>query len=168
MSTKTTLPYAVLIAILLLGCGQRQPAADAQASSTSTASASAATSSETSSTTVGGITLQASTVSIASLNAEVAGRYGIDPGKQGVLLLLMARDAEGNAIDTGSLRLTATASALPDSPSPLALRKFETEGLTDYIGVLEAKAPSSVQFRVTAINGSARADIATNAELPPQ
>ena len=40
--------------------------------------------------------------------------------------------------------------------------------MTDYIGVLRATPPASVQFKLTAIRGGSRADIATTAELYPR
>jgi hypothetical protein len=40
--------------------------------------------------------------------------------------------------------------------------------MTDYIGVLEAKAPASVQFKLTATHGGSRADVASTAELYPR
>ena len=163
---RSTVTASLVLALLSTGCRPGQDPSATHASSAATASA--GTSQATSSTTVGGITLQASTVSVTDLNPQIANRYGIDPGKQGILLLLMARDADGNAIDTSSLQLSATASTLPDPPKPLELRKIETDGLTDYIGVLEANPPATAQFRITAINGGARADIATTAELQPR
>ena len=40
--------------------------------------------------------------------------------------------------------------------------------MTDYIGLLQARAPASVQFKLTATRGGSRADIATSAELYPR
>ena len=65
-------------------------------------------------------------------------------------------------------QLRATAAVLPDPPRPLALRAIRTDGMTDYIGVLHAKAPASVQFKLVATRGGSRADIATTAELYPR
>ena len=153
------------ICLALCACG-RDPTATSSA--TATASASAHTQSASAGTTVGGVTLQASTVAIADLNDAVAARYGIDRAKDGVLLLITVRDAAGNAADPGDLHLAATASALPDPPKPLELRAIRTDGMTDYIGVLHAAPPASVQFRLTATRGGSRSEIATTAELYPR
>ena len=50
---------------------------------------------------VGGATLQTSTMDVADLNDAVAERYAIDRSRQGVLLLVTVRDADGNGIAPG-------------------------------------------------------------------
>ena len=149
----------LLACIAIAACNRGQPVQPATPMTSASASAT---------TTVGGISLQSSTIALADLNAQVASRYRITPGKDGIVLVLMARDAAGDAVDTRNLQLSATASTLPDPPQPLELRMIDTNGLTDYIGVLHANAPATAQFRITAINGSARADITTTAELRPR
>ena len=155
---------ALLSATAITACGRNETPAAAQAApapSTAAQSASA-------STTVGGVTLQTSTVAIADLNDTIATRYGIDRTQEGLLLLVTVRDAAGNGIDAGDLQLSATAGVLPDPPKPLELRTIQTDGMTDYLGVLQAKAPASVQFKLTATRGGSRADISTTAELYPR
>ena len=122
----------------------------------------------TASTSVGGATLQTSTVALADLNATAAARYGIDRTADGVMLLVTVRDHAGNGIDIGDLQLSASASALPDPPTPLELRAVQTDGMTDYLGVVQARAPATVAFKLTAVRGGSRADIATTAELQPR
>lgn len=151
------------IALAIAACGRSEPVASNASAQTSTPHQSA-----TASTTVGGVTLQASTVAIADLNDAVAARYGIDRTQEGLLLLVTVRDNAGNGIDPGDLQLRATAAALPDPPKPLDLRAISTDGMTDYIGVLRAEPPASVQFKLTATRGGSRSEIATNAELQPR
>ena len=158
---RTILVTSCLISCLATAC-QRAPQAPA------TAQATAATTQAVASTRVGGVTLQTSTVATADINAQIAQRYGIDAASEGLVLLVTVRDDAGNAVDPGNLQLSATASVLPDPPAPLALRKIDAERLTDYIGVLPARAPASAQFRITATKDGARADIATTAELFPR
>ena len=153
--------HIAAIALVLAACGRGETTATATSAATPGASATAGT-------TVGGVTLQASTVAIADLNDAVARRYGIDRAQDGVLLLVTVRDAAGNGADPGDLRLAATAAALPDPPKPLDLRAIRTDGMTDYIGVLRATPPASVQFKLTATRGGSRADIATTAEIYPR
>jgi hypothetical protein len=150
---------AAILLLALTACGRNETAPPAVAMPASSAAASA---------TVGDATLQASTVAIADLNATIASRYGIVLAQEGVLLLVTVRDAAGNGIDPGDLRVTATAGTLTDSPRPLELRAISTDGMTDYIGVFRAKAPASVQFKLAATRAGARADIATTAELQPR
>src|SRR5690606_39878731 len=101
-------------------------------------------------------------------NDTIAARYGIDRAQEGLLLLVTVRDAAGDGTDPGDLQLSATASALPDPPKPLPLRAIHGDGMTDYIGLFHARPPASVQFRLTATRGGARAEIATSAELYPR
>ena len=150
---------AAILLVALAACGRSEAPTPAAAMPASSAAASA---------TVGGATLQASTVAIADLNATIASRYGIDLAQDGVLLLVTVRDAAGNGIDPGDLQVTATAGTLTDPLKPLDLRAISTDGMTDYIGVFRAKAPASVQFKLTATRSGARADIATTAELQPR
>ena len=154
---RTILVTSCLISCLATAC-QRAPQAPATAATTQAVA----------STRVGGVTLQTSTVATADINAQIAQRYGIDAASEGLVLLVTVRDDAGNAVDPGDLQLSATASVLPDPPTPLALRKIDAEGMTDYIGVLPARAPASAQFRITATKDGARADIATTAELFPR
>lgn len=144
-----------LLALTLAGCNGRESAVPAQPMQINA----------TATTTVGGATLQTSTMDVADLNDMVATRYAIDQGSSGLLLLLTVRDANGNGIEPGDLRLDAVAGALPDAPKPLLLRPITTNGMTDYIGVFNARPPASVQFRISAVRNGARAEISTTAEL---
>ena len=160
MRSLTLAALAVSIALCACSPGQPPPpAASAAAPSTPTARASA---------TLGDTVLQVSTVPLADLGDAVASRYGIDLRGEGVLLLVTVRNAAGDAIDVADLQLDATATVLPQGPVALPLRRIETAGLTDYIGVLETRLPATVQFRITAAHGGARAEISTSADLQPR
>ena len=149
---------ACLLALALAACGGRDSAVPAQRMQ-SPASAT---------TTVGGATLQVSTMAVTDLNNAVARRYAIDRSDSGVLLLVTVRDADGNGIEPGDLRLDTLAGTLADAPKPLALHSITTGGMTDYIGVFRATPPATVQFRLSAVRNGARAEIATTAELYPR
>jgi hypothetical protein len=153
----------VIAALVLCACGRSETAAAAAVATAASQAANARAK-----TTVGGVTLETSTVALANLGQAVAGRYGIDTRNEGVLLLVTVRDANGDAIDAGDLRLEATSAVLPEAPKPLPLRMIQTAGMTDYIGVVETRAPASIQFRLTATRGGARAEVATTAELLPR
>lgn len=151
---------AILLAIVLpllglAGCNGRESAVPAKPMQANAAAT----------TTVDGVTIQASTLDLADLNDMVAKRYAIERGNSGLMLLMTVRDASGNGIEPGDLRLDAVASALPDAPKPLALNPITTNGMTDYIGVFNARPPASVQFRISAVRNGARAEISTTAEL---
>jgi hypothetical protein len=148
----------VLPLLGLAGCGGRESAVPAQPMQTNA----------TATTTVGGATLQASTMDVADLNDIVARRYAIERGSSGLMLLVTVRDAAGNGIEPGDLRLDAVAGALLEAPKPLTLRPITTGGMTDYIGVFKASPPAMVQFKIGAVRNGTRAGIATTAELYPR
>ena len=158
---KIFAPLLLLSAIPMLSASCSRDTAPPAAPLTSTPSA-------TSTTTVGDATLQATAVSIANLNPSAATRYGLDRNHDGAFLLVTLRDADGNALSPNDLRLTATATVLPDAPKPLQLQPIVVEGMTDYIGVFAVKPPASVQFRITAIRGGARTEMTASAELYPR
>lgn len=147
----------LLLPLVLAACGGGNAPTPAKPHAGSSATAS-----------VGGATLQASTVALADLNATVAARYGLAAGDDGLLLLVTVRDAAGNGIDLGDLQLQATAAVLPDPPRPLALRAIRTGDMTDYLGVVRASAPASIAVTLAATRGGARTEIATTAELQPR
>ena len=151
------LPLLLLLPFALAACDRGQPVRVAAPMASTSQAAS-----------VGGATLQASTVALADLNATVAARYGLAAGDDGLLLLVTVRDADGNALAPGDLALQATAAVLPDPPAPLALREIRTGELVDYIGVVRAKAPASVQFRLSATRGGSRAEMASTADVQPR
>lgn len=161
-------PHAAVFAACLLalalpllglaGCNGREsavPATPMQANATAT-------------TTVGGATVHASTMDVADINDMVATRYAIERGGSGLMLLVTVRDADGNGIEPGDLRLDANAGTLTDTPKPLVLHPITTNGMTDYIGIFNARPPATVQFRINAVRNGARAELTTTAELYPR
>ncbi len=154
--------FALLALVLpflgLAGCNGRESAVPAQPMQTNAAAT----------TTVGGATLQASTMDVADLNDTVARHYAIERSSPGLMLLVTVRDAGGNGIEPDDLRLDAVAGALLDAPKPLTLRPITTNGMTDYIGIFNASPPATVQFRINAVRNGARAGISTTAELHPR
>ena len=154
----------ILLPTLLLGCGL---AACSAQNNTPLPAKPIDTSATISRASVGGAVLQTQTIPLASLNPATAKQYGIDNSQEGVLLLVTLRDSNGNALAPADLQLTATASVLPDPPAPLPLRAIQTAGMTDYIGVLHAHAPASVQFRVSAKRAGDSNDIVTTIDVQP-
>ena len=148
----------MLLTLAVTACGGRESALPAQAMQSSAAATA----------TVGGATLQVSTMAVIDLNDAVARRYAIDRSSNGILLLVTVRDAAGDGIALGDLRLDVTAGALLEPAKPLTLHPITTAGMTDYIGVFNASPPATVQFRISAVRNGARADLSTTAELYPR
>ncbi|MDQ3039370.1 MAG: DUF4426 domain-containing protein [Pseudomonadota bacterium] len=150
---------AVAMSLLgLAGCGGNDPPAPAQPMQVNASATS----------TVDGLTLQASTMDVANVNETVAKRYAIERGASGLMLMVTVRDASGNGVEPADLSLEATAGALVDAPAPVPLLPITTNGMTDYIGVFRASPPTTVRFRITAIRNGARAELSTTAELYPR
>ena len=147
------------LALALAACSRSAPAPTA-----ASVIAPAATSNIT---TLGDATLRSVTVRLSALNPEMAQRYGIDQSQDGVLLLVTLRNAGGDAIAPADLKLDVRASVLPDPLNPLALRSIQINDMTDYIGVVPARPPATVQFKLEASRGGARASLVTLAELTP-
>ena len=148
----------ILLGLALAGCDGQPSAVPAQPLPPSA----------NATTTVGGATLQASTLDVADLNDTVAKRYHINRGQPGALLLVTIRDAQGNGIEPGDLRLQATANVLTEVPKPVVLHAITTDGMTDYIGVFKVASPATLQFKISANRNGASAEITTNAELYPR
>lgn len=144
----------ILLTLALAACDRGQPVREAAPHVASTATAS-----------LGDATLQASGIALADLNPAVASSYGIASGRSGLLLLVTVRDAAGDALDAGDLRIQATATPLGEAPRTLELRQIRTGALTDYVGVVDVAPPASVQFRVEATRAGARAQMSFGAEL---
>jgi hypothetical protein len=115
--------------------------------------------------TLGDAVVHASAVAMADLNPAVASNYGIASSESGLLLLVTVRNAAGDAIDAGDLRLQATAAPLGEVARTLELRRIQTGGLTDYVGEVRVAPPANVQFKLEAVRAGARAQMAFNADL---
>lgn len=154
-----SLPFAVLLGFALAACSN-QTSVPVQATAIDT-------SATISRASVGGAVLQTQTVPLSALNPATAKQYGIDNTQEGVLLLVTLRDGIGDALAPADLQLSATASVLPDPPAPLPLRAIQNGGMTDYVGVLNARGPASVQFKLSARRGGDSNEITTTVEIQP-
>src|SRR5580765_663454 len=142
----------VLVAsvLALASCGDHPSPAQASAATT-TASASAEA-------TLDNVVVHASATPTAQLNAMTARKYGIPVDGDALLLLVTVRDGHGDGVPADAVQFMAQSAVLPDAPAPLSLRAITTpipgnEALTDYIAVVPAKPPASVQFKIDARKG---------------
>lgn len=157
---KTT--PALLLPLLLLVACNRDPAPQPAVAPGPNAPAIPATA------TLDGATLDARLIDTASLGAAIAGRYGIVQGKDRWLLLITLRDKDGNGVPAAGVQVDARAGGLTDAPQPVVLRAIGTDGLHDWVGIVEAKAPTTVRIEVDARRDTARADLRFSRDLPAQ
>lgn len=106
---------------------------------------------------VGDITVRASAVQTAMLDAGVAGRYGITRDPTTVLLLVTVH--KGGDADAVSLpaTVTATATDLRGSRQEIAMRALDTGGLVDYVGTVATTLPETLRFDVVVARAGAGA-----------
>lgn len=98
----------------------------------------------------GDVTLRASVLPTAHLNAAMAAQYAITPDDSEVLLLVGLRT--GPEHDERSLPATVTASAtdLRGVRREIALREIRSGDFVDYIGTTRAVAPETLRFDIRA------------------
>jgi hypothetical protein len=118
------------------------------ASSTATATATSTDAAADATATSNGITLRASVVETADLQASVARGYGIEREPNQAMLLLTVRDANGDNANPASLQATVT--GLKGGERPLPLREIRVDGFVDRIGLIPVAAPDTLTFEVRA------------------
>ena len=161
----------VLVAAVLAtaSCGGNPSSAQATAAATPTTSAANASSEAT----IDGVVVHATAMPTSRLNAITAREYGIPVDADALFLLATVRDAQGDGVPMDAVQLSAQSAVLPDAPAPLALRAITTAapgktGMTDYIAVVPAKPPASVQFKIDVRKGGSNATMAFTQDLLPR
>jgi|SRR5690554_140700 len=127
----------VTTALLLAACGAPSPP-EGHASATMEEAVARA----------GDVTVRASVVPTASLNAAVAGRYGIEPDRHGVLLLVGVR--RGPDMQQASLpaRVTASATDLRGTRTVIGMREIRSGDFIDYAGIVRVAPPETLRFEL--------------------
>lgn len=119
------------------------------------------------SATVGRIHLGANLLPVASLPDNAIASYGITRADDAQLLLVTARDGNGDAIAVDGLQLQASAGSLHESPQPLALRQIQTAGMSDWIGVIPVRPPTTLRVQVQAQKGDATTQMTFSRDFHP-
>ncbi|MFC7300691.1 DUF4426 domain-containing protein [Cognatiluteimonas weifangensis] len=117
---------------------------------------------------VGDVTIRASAVQTAQLDAAVARRYGIarDPGT--ALLLVSVRQGPDASASALPAAVTATVAGLTGGREPLAMRELRIDGLIDYIGTASTTLPDTLRFEVTVVpQGGTAASLQFSRDLYP-
>ena len=97
----------------------------------------------------GDMVVRASLAPTASLNATIAQRYGVQPGRNVQLLLVGVR--QGPAHDEASLpaRVSARARDLRGVWQEVAMHEVRRDGFIDYAGGVRASPPDTLAVEVT-------------------
>lgn len=154
-------------AILVLVCAcSRAPQPPAPPAARAGAPASAVNA-QLASATVGNVHLAATLVPLATLPEHAIAAYGIDRDDTSQLLMVSARDRNGDAIPVDGLTVTAQAGSLQDAPSPIQLRAIDTQGMTDFIGVVPVAPPTTLRVQVEARKGGSNATMTFSRDFYP-
>lgn len=117
---------------------------------------------------VGAITIRASAVQTAQLDAAVARRYGIARAPGTVLLLVSVRQGPDASATALPATVTATVAGLTGGREPLAMRELRVDGLIDYIGTATTTLPDTLRFEVTVVpRGGTAATLQFSRDLYP-
>ncbi|HRO27511.1 MAG TPA: DUF4426 domain-containing protein [Luteimonas sp.] len=97
---------------------------------------------------VGDVRIHASLVPTASLNAAIAQRYGVAPGRNVHLLLVGVR--RGAVHDEASLpaRISTRARDLRGAWQDVPMRELRSDGFIDYVGAVRAAPPDTLSFEI--------------------
>ena len=128
---------SVTAAILLAACGAPSPP-EGHASATMEEAVARA----------GAVSVRASVVPTASLNAAVAGQYGIEPDRRSAMLLVGVR--QGPAMQETALpaRISASATDLRGARTTIDMREIRSGDFVDYVGTVRITPPETLRFEL--------------------
>ena len=127
----------LLLAFALAGCGGAAPP-EGHATATM----------EEASVTAGDVSIRASVVPTASLNAAVAARYGIEPDRGTVMLLVGVRQGPPMRESALPARISVVATDLRGVRSRIEMREIRTGDLVDYVGTVRMTPPETLRFEL--------------------
>ena len=164
--TRALPVLALTLAVMLSACGGGGSPAPA---------APAAPAREEAISRVGDITIRATAVPTASLDAEVARNYGIARDERTILLLVGVRKGEGAQETSLPASITATATNLSGQRQPVALRELRSGGtdpsqaLLDDVGTVETSLPDPLRFDLVIVpEGGASSKMQFSREFYPR
>lgn len=98
----------------------------------------------------GDVRLRASVVPTAGLNQAVADRYGIEPDRGTVMLLVGVRQGPSMRETALPARISAVATDLRGVRTRIDLREIRTGELVDYVGTMRMTPPETLRFELEA------------------
>jgi hypothetical protein len=114
----------------------------------------------------GDLLVRASTVPAESLNAAVAGQYGVARDQGTVLLLVGVRRATGEEETSVPARVSATAVDLLGKRQAPQIREVRSGDFIDYVGSFRIAAPETLRFDIVVVaDGGQRATLQFNRDF---
>ena len=129
--------HGALLPVLMAACGAPAPP-EGHASATM----------EEAVVRAGDVSIRATVVPTASLNPAVAGRYGIEPDRGSVLLLVGVREGTGMQETALPARITATATDLRGTRTAIEIRAIRPGELADSDGTVRTPPPETLRFEL--------------------
>ncbi|WP_133500308.1 DUF4426 domain-containing protein [Cognatilysobacter terrigena] len=142
---------------LLAGCGRDAPPI----------TASAASSTQQAQARIGDVVVHASVVQTSTLDEAVAREYGLERSDRTAMLLISARNANGDA-PPSAVDITATVAPVNGVPQPIALREVHVGDLVDHVGTVDIAPPETLKFDVTLRYGSATSSMQFTRDFFPR
>lgn len=153
-----TLPFALLLALALPGCGQDAPRPATPLGQNAPSQAARAT--------LGEWVLEARLIRSNDLSQTIVQQYGVRRADDNWLLLISPRNAAGDAVPVDALHLEARAAGLAESLKPLNMRRIDSAGFADWIAEIHAIAPTTLQVEIAARLHQASAQMRFSRDLP--
>jgi len=97
---------------------------------------------------VGDVRIHASLAPTASLNADIAGRYGIEPARDVQLLLVGVRRGPVHEETSLPARVDVRVRDLRGVRQDVAMREVRADGFIDYVGSVRVAPPDTLAFEV--------------------
>jgi len=109
---------------------------------------------------VGDVRIHASLAPTATLNATIADRYGVAPGRSAQLLLVGVRQGPAGEEVSLPAQVTARVRDLRGVSQDVVLREVRSDGFIDYAGTVRVTPPDTLAFEITVQrDGAATTDV---------
>jgi len=109
---------------------------------------------------VGDVRIHASLAPTATLDAAIADRYGVVPGRSAQLLLVGVRQGPAGEEVSLPAQVTARVRDLRGVSQDVVLREVRSDGFIDYAGTVRVTPPDTLAFEITVRrDGAAAPDV---------
>lgn len=129
--------HGAVLPVLLAACGAPSPP-EGHASATMEEAVARA----------GDVSVRASVVPTASLNAAVARQYGIEPDSRSVMLLVGVRQGPQMQEVALPARITASATDLRGTRAAIEMHEIHSGDFIDYVGTVRVTPPETLRFEL--------------------
>ena len=116
---------------------------------------------------IGDAIMHVSVVQTATLDARIAGQYGLERSDRLAMLLVSVRRTDGSP-GPADVEVTATAVPSQGAPQPIALRRIRVDDLVDHVGTVEIAPPETIRFDVVVRYGTAASTMSFSRDFYPR